>query len=89
MLIQAAFFLVLLGIVLLFIFQEKLLYAPQFPAESLDPADFGLKEVVEEVWVEEPRDKLRLNGWLLLQPNSKEVPTLFFLHTNAGSSCSA
>jgi len=82
-----------LGIALLYVFQEKLLYFPEIgglprrPAQNpkyyRSPTEHGLE--FENVMVE-ASDGVRTNGWLLLQKgSSRQSPTVIFFHGNAGN----
>jgi len=75
--------------VLLWIYQEKLLYFPNIPPEArkefLSPRSFGLEALFEEVFITTP-DGLRLQAYLILSPvDSHLAPTILYFHGNAGN----
>jgi len=76
---------VLLG--LIYSFQGRLLYMPQVPGPTgrkyaYSPKDFGLEyEDMRLLCI----DGTRIHAWLIKHPLSGEVPTLVYLHGNAGN----
>lgn len=77
--------------VLLYVFQDKLLYFPSMPPNSrtafVSPHHFGLQNVLEEVFFT-TKDGLRLQGYFVPNTRGKatnSVPTLLYFHGNAGN----
>jgi pimeloyl-ACP methyl ester carboxylesterase len=77
--------------VLLYVFQDKLLYFPTMPPYSrtffIPPEQFGLQQVLEEVFIN-TKDGHKIQAYFV--PNMKrkgtaEVPTLLYFHGNAGN----
>ncbi|KAL8269737.1 hypothetical protein Esti_006336 [Eimeria stiedai] len=76
----------------LWFFQEKLVFYPEVPRgfETPDKNPRGLHNPgernlpFEDVFIR-TRDGLTLHGWLLPQPNAKQVPTFLYFHGNAGN----
>lgn len=76
----------------LWFFQEKLVFYPGVPKgfETPDKNPKGLHHPGErnlpydDVYIR-TGDGLTLHGWLLLQPNAKQVPTFLYFHGNAGN----
>jgi len=79
-------------IVLLYLYQESLLYIPTVPGLQRDPdtnpapyrSPKDQRLEYEDVWVKTP-DGEKLHAWWVPYHTSKEVPTLLFLHANAGN----
>ena len=65
--------------ILLYIFQARLIY---FPIKSLAASPTHLGLVYEEVWLE-TEDGLRLHGWFI--PAESALRTVLFFHGNAGN----
>lgn len=85
------FWYIILAIVLCLLYlvysnQEMLVYVPELPGVPrrvmLDPLQWGLKH--EQITVR-ASDGIQIQTWLFLQPQSTQVPTLMFLHENAGN----
>jgi len=74
------------GLLMIFMNQDFLVYSPQFPPEArttfLLPADFGLIE--EELFVP-TEDGEKLQCWLFKTEQPKKNPTWIFFHGNAGN----
>ncbi|CAM9443651.1 unnamed protein product [Phaeothamnion confervicola] len=76
--------------VMLFVYQEKLLYFPDMPFRDPDdnpkgmrhPGEFGLP--FEDVFMT-TADGVRIHGWLLKQPQADMVATIVYFHGNAGN----
>ena len=79
---------------LLYVKQEKLLYFPEIgglpkrprnnPKMYRSPEEHGIRRY-ENLMIKNNRDGVQTNAWLLLQNNSKDVPTIIFFHGNAGN----
>ena len=72
-------------------FQERIIYLPVIPGDKFGRAYPALPDrynlPYEDVWMV-AADGTRLHGWLMLQTRSgasSSVPTLLFLHENAGN----
>jgi len=81
----------LAAVIALYYFQGYLLYYPNMPTGSrtdlIDPKRYFTTysmRYYEEITLK-TIDNVRVKGWLFKQPNSTEVPTMLFLHSNAGN----
>lgn len=94
-------------LVLLYVFQNNLLYIPRPPGFPITPdenpegcrapSEWNIKgrfiqhggELIDKIPYEdhliETEDRENIHLWLLLQPNSHDVPTLIYFHGNAGN----
>ena len=85
------------AVVLLYCYQERLLYYPQLPGVPKrpdenprgcrDPGEEGVNEW-RDVWIT-TADGVRLHSWLLLHPRGggaarQHRPTILYFHGNAG-----
>ncbi|TMW66688.1 hypothetical protein Poli38472_014000 [Pythium oligandrum] len=80
------------ALVLLYIFQEKLLYFPTIPGTSKftkdnpkgyrNPGEFSID--YEDLMIR-TKDGIHLHAWLMKQPEPHTRPTLIFFHGNAGN----
>lgn len=75
---------------LLFVFQDKLLYIPYAPIRDPDDNPNGYRNPLEQNIPYEDMymptlDGITIHGWLLKSPNASKVPTLVYLHGNAGN----
>ena len=82
--------------VLLYVYQERLLYYPQLPGVPKrpdqnpqgcrDPGEEGVEEW-RDVWIQ-TADGVKLHSWLLLHPRGGQPrhrrPTILYFHGNAG-----
>ncbi|KDO27848.1 hypothetical protein SPRG_07121 [Saprolegnia parasitica CBS 223.65] len=77
---------------LLYVYQEKLLYHPSVPGVPKlttenpkgyqHPAEYGID--AEDVYIP-TKDGITIHAWLLKQPTMATVPTILFYHGNAGN----
>jgi len=77
---------------LLYAKQESLLYHPEIgdaprktannPRHYRSPSEYRIRHESQMILCE---DGVNVHSWLLLQPNSKECPTIVFFHGNAGN----
>ncbi|CAM9282963.1 unnamed protein product [Scytosiphon promiscuus] len=77
---------------MLYIYQDKLLYIPSVPIRDPDdnPAGKWYRNPLEQGISYEDMymptlDGITIHGWLLKSPESSQVPTLVYLHGNAGN----
>ncbi|OQR90725.1 serine protease family S09X [Thraustotheca clavata] len=80
------------SLMLLYVYQEKLLYHPSMPGVPKlttdnpkgyrHPGEYGID--FEDVYIP-TKDGITIHAWLLKQANMKQVPTIVFFHGNAGN----
>lgn len=80
------------ALMLLYVFQDKLLYFPTPPGASRftkdnppgyrSPADYSIE--FEDLMIP-TSDGVRIHAWLMKQPQPKARATIVFFHGNAGS----
>ncbi|GLE02655.1 hypothetical protein PINS_up011496 [Pythium insidiosum] len=80
------------ALVLLYMYQDKLLYFPTIPGASKltkdnptgyrNPSEYGIDH--EDLMIR-TKDGVHLHAWLMRQPDSSSRPTLIFFHGNAGN----
>ncbi|KAJ0401062.1 hypothetical protein P43SY_005082 [Pythium insidiosum] len=80
------------ALVLLYMYQDKLLYFPTIPGASKftkdnptgyrNPSEYGIDH--EDLMIR-TSDGVHLHAWLMRQPESSSRPTLIFFHGNAGN----
>eukprot|EP00871_Galdieria_phlegrea_P001398 jgi/Galph1/2259/GphlegSOOS_G950.1 len=68
----------------LYIFQENLLYHPNIPTRKYEETPSDYLMTYRDIFLE-TEDGTRIHGWLVLQPNSRKVPTFVYFHGNAGN----
>lgn len=89
LLVQGAVGLGVVVAVLLYAYQDKLLYHPTPPGVPVTPDDNPRGSKSPKEWgmpvvdkVLQTKDGCSIHTWLMLQPNSKECATLIYFHGN-------
>ncbi|KAG2201551.1 hypothetical protein INT47_007428 [Mucor saturninus] len=79
----------LTGVVLLYMYQCKLIYPASFPEgsrqEVAKPTEFGMKYIEKDLMT---KDKVNIKSYVILQTDlevAKKAPTILYFHANAGN----